>query len=90
MTLAEFLKNKREDAGLSQSEVARKLGYSSPQFVSNWERGLSSPPISSAKELCRIYKVPMTGFFEIYLEESLRGVEKDLRKKFFGGTKRRA
>lgn len=48
--LSVFLKEKRTCAGLSQWDVAKKLGYSSPQFVSNWERGLSDPPIMTLAE----------------------------------------
>jgi transcriptional regulator with XRE-family HTH domain len=44
--LGKFLKTTREAAGLSQGKLAVKLGYKSPQFVSNWERGLSKPPLT--------------------------------------------
>lgn len=37
-----LLKEKRLASGLSQLEIAKTLGYSSGQFVSNWERGLCS------------------------------------------------
>jgi transcriptional regulator with XRE-family HTH domain len=42
-TLASFLKERRIAAGLSQIDVSRKLGYTSAQFVSNWERGIAKP-----------------------------------------------
>ena len=41
--LAKILKDSREAAGLSQMETAKKMGWSSPQFVSNIERGLCNP-----------------------------------------------
>lgn len=47
----DFLREKRMKAGLSQKEVALGLGYTTPQFISNWERGLSNPPISSIRKL---------------------------------------
>lgn len=50
------LKKLRIKAGLKQKEVALKLGYSTPQFISNWERGISSPPVKSIKQLACIYK----------------------------------
>ena len=41
MNLGDYLKSKRENASLSQGDVAKKLKYTSPQFISNWERGIS-------------------------------------------------
>lgn len=49
------LKNLREKAGLSQGDVAGILGYSTPQFVSNWERGVSLPPFKAVKPLAKMY-----------------------------------
>ena len=40
-----YFRDMRKKAGLSQLEVSKRLGYGSAQFVSNWERGLASPPI---------------------------------------------
>ena len=54
--IGEELKRLRVKAGLKQKEVASKLGYSTPQFISNWERGISSPPVKSIKTLAGIYK----------------------------------
>lgn len=53
----EFLKTKREAAKLSQSEVAKNLGYSSPQFISNFERGLCAPPLAALKRIAEVYKI---------------------------------
>lgn len=50
-------KRLREAAGLSQKEVADALGYSTAQFVSNFDRSVSSPPFSQAKKLAKLYKV---------------------------------
>jgi transcriptional regulator with XRE-family HTH domain len=44
--IGELIKEKRELAGMTQLELAQKLGYESPQFVSLIERGLSKPPYS--------------------------------------------
>lgn len=51
------LKRLREKAGLSQSEVAEAMGYESGQFISNWERGISHPPIKDIRKLAKIYKI---------------------------------
>lgn len=52
-----YLKSKRESSGLTQSEVAKKLGYGSSQFISNIERGISSVPIKALKMLIQIYEI---------------------------------
>lgn len=39
--LGKFIKKIREEMDLSQWEVAKALGLSSPQYISNVERGLS-------------------------------------------------
>jgi len=35
--LGSWLREKRVTSGLSQAEVAQKLGYSTAQFISNWD-----------------------------------------------------
>lgn len=82
MEFSKYLKKIRVESGLSQSEVATKLGYSTSQFVSNWERGLSHPPVQSVKVLADLYKVESADVFEALLRATLLSVETDLRKKF--------
>src|SRR4030088_952625 len=53
-----YLREKRENAQLSQGEVARKLDYSTAQFVSNWERGLAAPPADKLKKLVNLLEIP--------------------------------
>jgi transcriptional regulator with XRE-family HTH domain len=84
-TLSVFLKEKRVEAGLTQSEVARKLGYSSPQFVSNWERGLANPPVFILKDLTKMYKVPADEMFELLVDE----VRTQLHREFYASKGRR-
>jgi transcriptional regulator with XRE-family HTH domain len=54
-----ILKAGREKADLSQVAVAKKLGYGSPQFISNFERGISSPPTKKLKVLASLYHLPV-------------------------------
>jgi len=69
--LAKFLADKRKTAGLSQRQVSDRLGYSTPQFISNWERGISNPPIGSVKRLGTLYKVSSEELFEVLLSSSV-------------------
>ncbi len=77
--LASFLKEKRIEIGLTQSEVASTLGYSSPQFISNWERGLANPPVFILRNLTKIYKVPADEMFAKLMHE----VERDMHREFY-------
>jgi transcriptional regulator with XRE-family HTH domain len=81
--LAQFLKEKRTQSGLSQKDVATKLGYSTSQFISNWERGVSQPPINTLRTLATMYKVSAEQMFNVLLEETMLQVQADLKKKFY-------
>lgn len=43
MTLGEFLKNKRIEKKLTQTELAEKLNLKSYQIIQNYEKNLSEP-----------------------------------------------
>lgn len=58
MNLAVQLKNAREKAGLSQSEVANKL-HLSRQAISRWENGRSTPDIETLATLSDLYNVSL-------------------------------
>lgn len=54
-----YLADKRTAAGLTQRQVADTLGYSSAQFISNFERGIATPPLPKLKKLISIYKMSL-------------------------------
>lgn len=80
--LASFLKEARAMSGLSQRDVSVHLGYDTPQFISNWERGVSSPPVSIVKKLAELYRVSADDLFEVLLQEELRITTQNLQKRF--------
>jgi transcriptional regulator with XRE-family HTH domain len=80
--LPEYLKQKRTEAGLTQAGVAETLGYSTAQFISNWERGESVPPIGILKSLAELYKIPPQELFEHLVQYILATTEQDLIRKF--------
>jgi len=84
--LAQFLKEKRTQSGLSQKDVATKLGYSTSQFISNWERGISQPPINTLRTLANMYNVTAEQMFNVLLEETMVQVQADLKRKFYAET----
>lgn len=83
--LGTFLQKKRIKAGLSQGDVAKALGYSSPQFISNFERGLCAPPLNKLRTIITMYEVPAESVMNIMLKEQ----EKHLRKALLGSKKKK-
>lgn len=55
-----MLKRYRKQAGFTQAELAKKLGYKSAQFVSNWERGVSALPVDKFKAFSKHTGCPIS------------------------------
>jgi transcriptional regulator with XRE-family HTH domain len=51
------LREHRKSAGLSQLEVAVKLGFKSSDRISKWEQGLTYPHVMNLFKLAKIYGV---------------------------------
>lgn len=51
--LCQYMLEGRRRKGLTQLELARKLGMSSPMVISNWERGITSPPLNHLSAVIR-------------------------------------
>jgi transcriptional regulator with XRE-family HTH domain len=51
-TVAELIRSTRNDAGLSQAELARRLG-TKQSVVSRWERGMDEPRLSTLTRIAR-------------------------------------
>jgi transcriptional regulator with XRE-family HTH domain len=48
----------RDLRSITQAQLAKKLGYSTSQFISNVERGICSFPVKKAKKLAKILDIP--------------------------------
>ena len=55
-TFGKFLRRKREECGLTQKEMARRL-YVTESAVSKWERGISYPDISLVSQICGVLNI---------------------------------
>jgi transcriptional regulator with XRE-family HTH domain len=77
--LGRYLKQKRKASGLTQWEVAKELGYTSPQFISNFERGLCAPSFDTLPRLIKMYRIPQNEILELLLKQQ----EEYLREKLF-------
>ena len=81
--LNRFIRERRLALGLSQKHIANKLGYSSAQFISNWERGLSRPPVTALRKVALILNIEADEIFNIFLSDEIKEITIDLRNKFF-------
>jgi len=75
-----FLRQKRELKGLTQAQVATQLGYGSPQFISNIERGVSRVPVKSLRSFINLYQLQVDEVINLLLEE-----RRDHLRKILGG-----
>lgn len=76
--IGQFLKEKRESKGLTQAQVAEKLGYGSPQFISNIERGISRVPLKSLKSFMQVYDLDPEQIIELLLQEKKEQLRRQL------------
>lgn len=90
VNLCDFLKEARTNAGLTQGKVAEILGYTTPQFVSNWERGMSFPPIDVLRKIAGLYKVSEEELYSSLEYTFLEQTKVDLRRKFQGAAFKKA
>lgn len=74
--MGRLIKKARTNAGLTQAQLAYRLGYKSPQFCSNWERAESMPPIAALPKIAKHTKTNY-GVFKAIL---LKDFEKSLNK----------
>ena len=53
-----LIKAGRAERGVSQGKLAKMLGYTTPQYISNAERGLCSMPIKKLRKISTILAIP--------------------------------
>lgn len=56
------LKAARVNAGLTQSQVAKKMAKNK-QTIVNWENGITIIDMANFNALCELYKVPKDSIF---------------------------
>lgn len=57
--IGKVIRSNRKARGISQVELGKHLGYSS-QFIANWERGVSNPPLEQIRPICLYINLPIT------------------------------
>lgn len=79
MSLGSFLRESRLRAGLTQAEVSRHFGWSSPQYWSNIEREVSNPPLHILKDLCKMMKIPPKAMSQKIVESYRKKIKRSLK-----------
>lgn len=71
----------REKAGLTQRDVSEALGYSTPQFISNVERGRCSFPVEQLPKLKKLYRMSTDQILDMMMSEEKIQIRKALKIK---------
>lgn len=79
--IGEYFRDKRIAANLTQGEVAEALDLATGQFISNWERGRSMPPMIYLPKLVKLFRLNKSEVMELYLEEQERFLKQVLYNK---------
>ncbi len=77
-----MLKDLRKRSGLTQAQLSKKMGYTSPQFISNIERGLARLPAAKFKAASKIFGVSVKELISMRLK-----ADKARMMKRYGGLK---
>ncbi|MBC7743372.1 MAG: helix-turn-helix transcriptional regulator [Bdellovibrionaceae bacterium] len=84
--LGQVVKDFRAKAHLTQKDLAEKLGYNIPQFISLMENGHSKIPLNVLGELISFLKIPEKMVLDILLET----YKKEAREQISSGRKKAA
>ncbi len=68
-TVGERFRRARTGQKMTQGEVAKRLGHSTNQYVSNLERGLCAPSMETICKLVKIYSMDKKARFRFVLRE---------------------
>lgn len=80
MTLGEKIQEQRKLKGLTQEELAEKLGVTA-QAVSKWERDTSMPDVALLPEIANIFGITIDSLFSNEKEPEVQMVPVEKRKK---------
>jgi transcriptional regulator with XRE-family HTH domain len=76
--VGEYVRKIRKASATSQVDAAQKLGYQTPQAISNIERGVTPFPRNLIAKFAEVFNTSSDGLVEAILEET--------RQKLTGGS----
>ena len=71
-SLTTYIRDQRLAADMSQKELATRLGYSTAQFVSNWERQMAKPPLKAIAKMVHLLNLDKDKVMVLYEKETAR------------------
>ena len=80
------LKELRKKAGLRQLDVAKRLGHTSADRISHWEKGLAAPGLVNLFKLSAIYDAPPEYFYAELYETIARSVKSETEEPHQGAS----
>ena len=80
-SFGEYLKLKRIEKKLSQSDISSQLGYTSSQMVSKWERGLCGPKFNDLVKLTKIFDIESEEMLHILMKEQMMLFMREFKKQ---------
>ncbi len=83
LDLGILVREYRQEKGLTQLDLARRLGFDSPQFISLFERGLSKIPLNVLGKLITILGIPEKKI----MKSLLKSYEVTLRQEISAGKR---
>ena len=89
--IGQYIQTKRKELGLTQAELAEKLGMSN-KSVSKWERGVCLPDVSVYMDLCEILGISLNEFIageDIKAEEIVQKSEENIVEVTKDGIRKR-
>lgn len=78
------LKEYRNKMGLRQMDVASKLGFSSAERISLWEKGRAAPNLLNLFKLCGLYQVlphELYGDYLVYTTQKIFQINTEETKR---------
>lgn len=74
--LGDAIKNGRIKKGLTQTDLAKILGYSSPQYISNVERGRCSLTHKKLAKVAKLLKISKTAIKQTLIKDFAERLKK--------------
>lgn len=76
--MGNFLRNAREKSGLTQIQISHKIGLSTQQYVSNFERGFCFPTTEAIKVYIKECKLSKKELKKLMLRQLSERIDKEL------------
>lgn len=76
--IGQLIKRNRFDRAITGVDLAKKLGCSS-QFICNWERGASNPPLNSIKKISKILGIKILDLKLALIKDFSEKLDKEIK-----------